>query len=470
MHRFKIRSTLIILIAFLLLSELASRAQTTTVTVDPPSMTVSLSDPLTLEISVKNVTDLHAARVTIAFANSLLQYAGVTAGDFLARNGGNIAFFSNPPANSGTNTVTVEQAILGLSTVSGSGVLFSIHFTALAAGTSQIEITALDLRNGSDPPGGIPAVGISGQVIVNAPPVITSRPPLTALQDQIYEYQVLALDPEGDPLSYSLTVAPAFLAIDTSMGTIRGAPRNADVGEHGVAVQASDNRGSTAMQSYVLTVLDVNDAPEIFTLLEPVHGEILQLVFPPVPVAFHWEASTDPDPIDTVRYLFRLTGSNFDTTLTGLSDTSLSLDVMSQLRAAESYQWHVLATDGQLTTSSDTAKFFTSDNVLSRKENEKVLDGYALYQNYPNPFNPVTHIRYQLPEAGYVKVVVYDMLGRELKTLVDDFREAGYYAVIWDGRNQFGKTASSGVYLYRLTATSGREEKFNDINKMVLMR
>ncbi|MFQ5799398.1 MAG: FlgD immunoglobulin-like domain containing protein, partial [Bacteroidota bacterium] len=114
--------------------------------------------------------------------------------------------------------------------------------------------------------------------------------------------------------------------------------------------------------------------------------------------------------------------------------------------------------------------FFTSDNVLSLKENEKVLDGYALYQNYPNPFNPATHIRYQLPEADYVKLVVYDMLGRELKTLVDDFREEGYYTVIWDGTNQFGKTASSGVYLYRLTATSGREEKFNDINKMVLMR
>jgi uncharacterized delta-60 repeat protein len=79
---------------------------------------------------------------------------------------------------------------------------------------------------------------------------------------------------------------------------------------------------------------------------------------------------------------------------------------------------------------------------------------YALEQNYPNPFNPSTVIRYSLPLAGPVTLKVYDLLGREVNTLVDENQDAGYKSVSWDAR-----ALPSGVYFYRLLAGSHTETR-----------
>jgi hypothetical protein len=85
---------------------------------------------------------------------------------------------------------------------------------------------------------------------------------------------------------------------------------------------------------------------------------------------------------------------------------------------------------------------------------------YSLYQNYPNPFNPVTSIKYQLPKDSNVSLKVYDMLGREVAVLVNEYKQAGYYKVDFNG-----STLSSGVYIYRLTA-----DKFVATKKLILMK
>ncbi|UCH61946.1 MAG: T9SS type A sorting domain-containing protein [Fidelibacterota bacterium] len=79
-----------------------------------------------------------------------------------------------------------------------------------------------------------------------------------------------------------------------------------------------------------------------------------------------------------------------------------------------------------------------------------IPDQFALHQNYPNPFNPSTTIRFDLPEAAEVTLLVYDLLGREMVRLVDDHREAGYHRVVWNGRDRRGREIPTGLYIARL--------------------
>jgi len=90
---------------------------------------------------------------------------------------------------------------------------------------------------------------------------------------------------------------------------------------------------------------------------------------------------------------------------------------------------------------------------------------YELSQNYPNPFNPSTRIEFALPVAGHVAMDVYDILGRKVLTLVDEYREAGRYTVEWDAVDNSGRRVSTGVYFYRIK--SGGFEKSQ---KMLLLK
>ena len=75
---------------------------------------------------------------------------------------------------------------------------------------------------------------------------------------------------------------------------------------------------------------------------------------------------------------------------------------------------------------------------------------FELGQNYPNPFNPSTKIRYGVPHDGNVTLMIYNVLGQKVRTLVDDARAAGRYEVNWDGKDDHGRAVGTGLYLYRL--------------------
>jgi hypothetical protein len=97
---------------------------------------------------------------------------------------------------------------------------------------------------------------------------------------------------------------------------------------------------------------------------------------------------------------------------------------------------------------------------------------YNLFQNYPNPFNPSTTIRYSIVEPGNVSIKIYDILGREIKTLVNEVKIAGTYSSTWNGDNNFGNKVSSGIYLYRMEAVpSGRQAGlFVETRKMIFLK
>ena len=81
--------------------------------------------------------------------------------------------------------------------------------------------------------------------------------------------------------------------------------------------------------------------------------------------------------------------------------------------------------------------------------------GYEVLANYPNPFNPSTMIEYSVLARGTVRLEVFDVLGRQVKTLVDEMQEPGSHAVRWDGTDRSGKAAMSGVYVARMASASG---------------
>lgn len=91
---------------------------------------------------------------------------------------------------------------------------------------------------------------------------------------------------------------------------------------------------------------------------------------------------------------------------------------------------------------------------FSTKTETAVPKEFSLSQNYPNPFNPSTTISYALSQNAQVKLLVYNILGQKVKTLVDEYQAAGYKQVTWDGKNDQGQEVSSGIYFYKIEAGS----------------
>jgi len=95
----------------------------------------------------------------------------------------------------------------------------------------------------------------------------------------------------------------------------------------------------------------------------------------------------------------------------------------------------------------------------------QIPENFRLFQNYPNPFNPTTKIDYGLPEMSNVKLVIYDLLAREVTTLVNGVQDAGYKSITWHGTDAFGKNVGAGMYFYLIQA-----DEFRKVRKMVLLK
>jgi hypothetical protein len=92
--------------------------------------------------------------------------------------------------------------------------------------------------------------------------------------------------------------------------------------------------------------------------------------------------------------------------------------------------------------------------------NSNMPKEFNLSQNYPNPFNPVTKINFAIPKSGFVTLKIYDILGREIKTLVNEVKQPGYYTVDFNG-----SSLASGVYFYRIVAGN-----FINVKRMILIK
>jgi hypothetical protein len=209
----------------------------------------------------------------------------------------------------------------------------------------------------------------------------------------------------------------------------------------------------------VVRVFPVNDAPTPFMLWEPgpdtmmVVGNALDTRDS---LVFSWEPSRDVDG-DPIQYILAASdslaclGFESDTHVTcvslaysDLATRWASLGFSGSLHGS----WDILATDGVDTTASlNGPRWLIVDFRGLELEGEIGLPlTFALYQNYPNPFNPNTLLKFALPRTVKVRVVIIDLLGREIATLVDGMLPAGYHLVAWDGTTSVGEQVPSGVY------------------------
>jgi flagellar hook assembly protein FlgD len=104
--------------------------------------------------------------------------------------------------------------------------------------------------------------------------------------------------------------------------------------------------------------------------------------------------------------------------------------------------------------------------VASVGDDPVMPDAYVLHQNVPNPFNARTTIRFSLDRADHVKVTVYNVLGQQIVTLMDEIKEANQHKVVWDGVDAYGLPAASGTYLYRLEIG----DVFEETRRMTLLK
>lgn len=154
--------------------------------------------------------------------------------------------------------------------------------------------------------------------------------------------------------------------------------------------------------------------------------------------------------------------------IAGYSTASNSLVTGAKLDEFRVYSRALDTLEIQRTWNHTLPYTFTTD--VTQPANE-IPAGYELAQNYPNPFNPTTTIRFGIPATSNVTVKIFNVLGQEVKTLVDGLRNPGTFQAVWDARNAKGTAVASGMYFYSLVAKSAdNKSTYTNIKKMLLLK
>jgi len=282
--------------------------------------------------------------------------------------------------------------------------------------------------------------------------------------------QTLVADPDHKPSELTFTVTEnAFIdgAVFEELGLWQfwGAPDW--YGNETLQWVVTDPEGATDRLTLPFVVHGIADAPEPFNVLTPANFDSTAW---PEFMRFKWQSTTDPDSNDAVFYVLHIGsqggGASWSYQSPTLTDTTF-LFQPSDAAEAGVYFWWVEARDvaGHLTESRNNGTIFVRTSAVEEPENISVPDEFRLLQNHPNPFNPETQITYHLPQAAPVTLLVYNMLGQVVRTLVDSELGPGVHTAIWNGRDEYGNIVPTGVYLCRMTSGT-----HTFMRKMMLMQ
>jgi len=175
---------------------------------------------------------------------------------------------------------------------------------------------------------------------------------------------------------------------------------------------------------------------------------------------FNWNESFD---IDGDKIQYRMIGFNdleFLTMDDWITDLTLSWSIKDLVANTDTVNvaqgsWMIVASDGEFFVESN----YGNPMELSINGSALIPDQYSLNQNYPNPFKNFTTISFDMPENQKVKIRIFDVRGRVIRTLINEDQSAGFKSILWDGKNEDGDEVSAGVYFYQMYAPSSANFK-----------
>jgi hypothetical protein len=289
------------------------------------------------------------------------------------------------------------------------------------------------------------------------PPIITGLPDTTLQEDMVllipWTWLAARIHDDNDSLSaltLSFTPTPHFtFVMDTAAQALRIIPAADWSGGETIVVRVTDPTGASSQDTTDITVTPVDDAPRPFDLVSPASDGIP--VLSGDKIRFSWTESLNVDEKDTIVY--RLTVGTNKNDLAGSAIVDLPASITSLDVApppAGTYYWSVLATDKN--SHSVWANQINRLNLTTEVEAEKapLPSRFEVSANYPNPFNPETVFEIQLPRDSRVRVLVFDMRGQVVRSLIDGEQTAGTHRVVWDGRDSAGQSVPSGLYSARI--------------------
>jgi len=188
-------------------------------------------------------------------------------------------------------------------------------------------------------------------------------------------------------------------------------------------------------------------APMAPLLATPINGVSVVTTSPQL----SWFINT---PTSSLNYELQVSEDAVFTAPTTVSNLNSSSYQTDNLALNKTYYWRVRSkgTGGNFSNYSKAERFAVGSLTGVENNDGKIPTEFSIDQNYPNPFNPTTTIKYSIPEVSFVNIKIYDMLGREVKTLVSSQQKAGSYDIRWNGENNYGSKVASGTYIYRVTA------------------
>jgi PKD repeat protein len=169
----------------------------------------------------------------------------------------------------------------------------------------------------------------------------------------------------------------------------------------------------------------------------------------PQQVSLSWNSVLDED-FNYYR-IYRSLIPDFMPSITDLLSVTVDSSYIDQQVLSDSTYYYRLSVIDFAGNESDFTPA-VSARIVAIKDNDKISDNYLIEQNYPNPFNPSTTIRYAIPQNERVCIKIYNILGEEIRTLINKKQPPGWHFVKWDGKDNQGQLVSNGVYFYRISA------------------